>query len=179
MFQCDKHILHYALGSVTSNSHNSMFPTSRINGFDFGLMGLDDWFCRRSCWKGCQFGWFSIFWINCRTRVTTECGSPGILKSMSASFTIVNSWFSSWTTMDFSILSRRTSSLTLSVSALWYSRKSLCIAAVSTTNRLVLSWSLLNIETQHWNSCSLQMNVFEFHVRTGRPLKNWVLRSKN
>ena len=55
------------------------------------------WLCRRSCWRACRFGWFSIFWINSRTLVlcasfTTECGNPWIRKSMSASFTIIDSW---------------------------------------------------------------------------------------
>ena len=59
--------------------------------FDSGLNGLYAWFCRGSCWRTCRFGWFSIFWINCRTLVlcasfTMECGSPGILKSMSSPF---------------------------------------------------------------------------------------------
>ena len=106
MFQCDKHTVRCILGSVSSNSHNSMFPTSRIICFDYGLKGLIDRFCRRSCWRACRSGWFSIFWINSRTLVlcacfTTGCGSTGILKSMSVSFTIIGSWFSSWTTMDF------------------------------------------------------------------------------
>ena len=106
MFQYDKHILHCVLGSVSSNSHNSMFPTSRIIFFDSGLKGLNDWFCCRSFWRACRAGRFSIFWINSRTLVlcayfTTECGSPGIRKSMPASFTIIGSWFSSWIAMDF------------------------------------------------------------------------------
>ena len=42
MFQYDKHTLHCVLGSVSSNSHNSMFPTSRIICFDSGLKGLND-----------------------------------------------------------------------------------------------------------------------------------------
>ena len=96
MFQNDKHTVHFVLGSVSSNSHNSMLRTSWIICFDCGLKGLNDWFCRRSCWRACRSGWFSILWINCRTLVlcacfTTECGSPGIRKSMSASFTIL-SW---------------------------------------------------------------------------------------
>ena len=58
-------------------------------------------FCRRSCWRACRSGWFSIFWINSRTLVlcscfTTECGNPGIRKSMFTSFSIV---FMTWIVM--------------------------------------------------------------------------------
>ena len=47
-----------------------------------------------------------FFWINCRTLVlcayfTTECCSPGIRKSMLASFTIIGSLLPSWSAMDF------------------------------------------------------------------------------
>ena len=42
MSQYDKHTGHCVLGSVLSNSHNSMFPTSRIICFDSGLKGLND-----------------------------------------------------------------------------------------------------------------------------------------
>ena len=47
-----------------------MLPTSWIICFDSGLKGLNDWFCRRSCWRTCRSGWFSIFWINSRTLVS-------------------------------------------------------------------------------------------------------------
>ena len=62
--------------------------------FDSGLHGSYTWFCRRSCWTACRSKWTSIFWINSRTMVlcvcfTTECGSPGIRKFMSVSFTII------------------------------------------------------------------------------------------
>ena len=75
---------------MSSNSHNSMFPISWIICFDSWLKGLNDWLCCRSRWRACRFGWFSIFWINSRTLAlcncfTIECGSPGILKSMSSS----------------------------------------------------------------------------------------------
>ena len=88
--QYDKHTLHCALGSVSSNSHNSMFPTTWIICFDSWLKGLNDWLCCRSRWRACRCGWFSIFWINSRTLApcncfTVECGSPGMLKSMSSS----------------------------------------------------------------------------------------------
>ena len=85
MSQCDKHTLHCALGSVSNNSHSSMFPTSWIICLDSGLKGLNDRFRRSSCWKACWFGWFSIFWINSRTLTlcncfTKECGGPGIVE---------------------------------------------------------------------------------------------------
>ena len=155
---------------LSSNSHNSMFPTSRIICFDSGLKGLNDWFCRRCCWRACRFGWFSIFWINCRTLVlcacfTTECGSPGILKSMSASFTIIGSWFSSWTTMDFSSLLRSTSSSTLSVLASWYTWESSCTAAVSVTGRPVLSGVCSTLRLL----LSSDARVWISSVSTGRP----------
>ena len=83
-------ILHCVLGSVSSESHSSMFPTSWIICFDSWLKGLNDSLCCRSSWRACWFGWFSIFWINSRTLaryscLTVECGSPGILKFMSSS----------------------------------------------------------------------------------------------
>ena len=111
--------------------------------------GLNDWFCRRYFWRACRSGWFSIFWINCRTLVlcacfTTECGSPGFRKSMSASFTIIDSWLSSWSAMDFSILLRSTSSSTLNVSLSWEERareQSFASAVLRVaTSRTVLSW---------------------------------------
>ena len=57
------------------------------------ILDWRDWmidFCRRSCWRACRFGWFSIFWTNSRTLAlcacfTIECGSPGVFKSMSSS----------------------------------------------------------------------------------------------
>ena len=74
---------------------NSMFPTSWIICSDSWLKGLNDWLCCRSRWRTCRCGWFSIFWItifwiNSRTLApcncfTVECGSPGMLKSMSSS----------------------------------------------------------------------------------------------
>ena len=104
-----------------------MLPTSWIICFDSELKGLTDWFCRRSCWRACRSEWFSIFWINSRTLVlcacfTTECGSPGIRKSMSASFTIMDSWLTSWSATDLSVLLRSISSPTLNVSLSWAKR---------------------------------------------------------
>ena len=91
MSQYDKHTLHCVLGSVSSNSHNSMFPTSWIICFDSWLKGFNDWLCCWSRWRAWRFGWFSIFWINYWTLApcdcfTAECGSPGMLKSMSSSW---------------------------------------------------------------------------------------------
>ena len=37
IFQYDKHTVHCVLGSVSSNSHYSMFPTSLMICFDSGL----------------------------------------------------------------------------------------------------------------------------------------------
>ena len=93
-FQHDEHAVHCVLGSVSSKSKKSMLPTSWIIFFDSGLNGFLAWFCRRSCWRACRSGWFSIFWFNSRTLVlcacfTTECGNPGIRKSMFTSFSIV------------------------------------------------------------------------------------------
>ena len=87
-FQYDRHAVPCVLGSVYS-----MLPTFWISFFDSGLNGLYAWFCRRSCWTACRSGWFSTFWINSRTLVlcacfTTECGNPGIRKSMFTSFSI-------------------------------------------------------------------------------------------
>ena len=107
-FQYDGHAVHCVLGSVSSNSNNSIMPTSWIIFFSSGLNGLYAWFCRRSCWRACRSGWFSIFWINSRTLVlcacfTTECGSPGIRKSVFTSFSIVCSWLKlSWSTWELS-----------------------------------------------------------------------------
>ena len=170
----------HVLGSVSSNSHNSMFPTSRIICFDSGLKGLNDWLCRRSCWRACRFGWFSIFWICCRTLVlcacfTTECGSPGILKSTSASFIIIGSWSSSWTTMDSSILLRSTSSSTLSVLASWHTWESSCAAAVwrVATSRPVLSWVCSTLRLL----LSSDERVWFTSVSTGRPVLSEELSS--
>ena len=128
IFQQDKYALPCVLGPVSSNSHNSMLHTSWIICFDSGLKRLYDWICRRSCWRACRSGWFSIFWINSRTLVlcacfTTECGNPGIRKSMSASFTIIDSWLkSSWSITDLPVLSLSVSSPTLNVSLSWTER---------------------------------------------------------
>ena len=107
---------------------NSMLPTSWTICLDSGLKGLNDWFCRPSCWRACRSGWFSIFWIKSRTLVlcacfTTECGSPGTRTSMSASFTIIDSWLKlSWSTTGLNVLSRSVSSPTLNVSLSWTER---------------------------------------------------------
>ena len=120
--------------------------------FDCGLKRLNDWFCRISCWRACRFGWFSIFWINCRTLVlcacfTTECGNPGIRKSMLTSFSIVCSWLQSpWSTTGLTVLSRSVSSPTLNVSLSWQERVWQSFGTfsvfVSTTSLLVLSCAI-------------------------------------
>ena len=118
-FQYDRHALHCVLGSVSSNSNNSVLPTSWIIFFDSGLNGWQAWFCRRSCWRACRSGWFSIFLNNSRTLVlcacfTTECGNPGIRKSMFTSFSIVCSWLeSSWFITGLTVISRSALSPTL------------------------------------------------------------------
>ena len=128
MSQHGKHTLHCVLGSVSSNSHSSMFPTSWIICFDSGLKGLNDWLCCRSRWRACRFGWFSIFWINSRTLAlcacfTIDCGNPGILKSMSSS-----------------ILSRIVSLSVLSILILWYTSGSSCTATLCLSGCPDLSW---------------------------------------
>ena len=97
--------------------------TSFFIFFDSGLNVLQAWFCRRSCWRSCRSGWFSIFWINSRTLVlcacfTTECGNPGIRKSMFTSFSIVCSRLkSSWLTTGRPDLSCASSTLRLLLSS--------------------------------------------------------------
>ena len=97
MFQYDKHTLHCVLGSVSRNSHNSMFPTSRIICFDSGLKGLKmidsvvHLFEEHVDLGGSQFSESIVErWYFARVS-TTKCGSPGIRKSMSTSFTIIGS----------------------------------------------------------------------------------------
>ena len=106
------------LGPVSSNSNNSILRTSIIFFFDFLLNGSWAWICRRTCWRACRSGWFSIFWINSRPLVpcacfTTECGNLGIWKS---TFTVCSWLESSQLTTNLSVLSRSVSSLTLNVS---------------------------------------------------------------
>ena len=45
--QYNKHKFHFVLGSVSSNSHKSMFPASWIICFNSELKGLNDWLCCR------------------------------------------------------------------------------------------------------------------------------------
>ena len=112
---------------VSSNSNNSMLPTSF----------LFLWF-----WTTWLYAWYfavdlvevrvdlyvsQFFWINSRTLVlcayfTTECGSLGIRKSMSASFTIIDSWLTSWSAAGLSVLSRSVLSPTLNVPLSWKER---------------------------------------------------------
>ena len=155
MFQYDRHAVHCVLGSVSSNSHSLMLPTSWIIFFDSGLKGFNDWFCRRFFWRACRFGWFSIFWINSRTLVlcacfTIKCGSPEIRKSMFTSFSIVCSWLKlSWSTTGLSVLSRSVWSPTLNVSLSWTERvwelSGTFSVFASITSLLVLSCAFFNV----------------------------------
>ena len=88
--QYDRHALHCALGSTSSSSHCSVFPAALITSRDSLLKGLNCRCCWRSLWSACRWGWFLIFWIKFRTltpcdNFTAECGTPGMLKSMSSS----------------------------------------------------------------------------------------------
>ena len=127
-FQYNKHSLHCVLGSVSNNSNSSALPTSWIIFLDFSLSGLQALFCCSSRWRDCQWGWFSIFFTSSRTRsssacFTTECGNPGILKSMSTSFSIVCSWSdSSQFTTGCTVLSWFVSSSTLKLVLSWEKR---------------------------------------------------------
>ena len=61
---------------------------SRIIFFDFSLNGLQALFCCRSAWRSCRWRWLPIFCTSSRTRefsacVTTACGNPDTLNSMS------------------------------------------------------------------------------------------------
>ena len=148
-FQYERNAVHCVLGSVSSNWNNSMLSASWIIFFDSGLNGIKALFCRRSCWRAFRSGWFSIFWINSRKLVLcacfkTECGNPGIRKSMFTSFSIVGSWLeSSWSTTGFSFLSRSVLSPTLNVSFSWQERvwqlSDTFSVFVPTTSLLVLS----------------------------------------
>ena len=90
--------------------------------------GLYSWFCRRSCWRACRAGWFSIFLNHfsnaCTLRMLhKKCGNPGIRKSMFTSCTTVCWWLeSSWLTRGLPVLSWNVSSPTLKVSLSWQER---------------------------------------------------------
>ena len=76
-------------------------------------------FCGISFCRKCRSGWFSIFGINSGALVfctcfTLEYGSLGIRKSMSASFTIIDSWLTSWPITGFTVLSPPTLKVSLS-----------------------------------------------------------------
>ena len=171
---------------------NSMLPTSWITCFDSGLKGLNDWFCRWSCWRACRSGWFSIFSINSRTLVlcacfTTECGSPGIRKSMSASFTIIDSWLSSWSATDLSVLLRSVSSPTLNVSVSWAERvwelSDTLISSCVTTSRPVRSYAcstlqpFLSSDERVWNTLVSWTGFPGMGPVTGRPVRSEELGS--
>ena len=143
VFQYDKHALHGVLDSVWTKSHSSMLPTSCIICFDSGLKRVK---------------WLILSYI-CAC-FTTECGSPGIRKSMSASFNIIDSWLTSWSATDLSSLLRSISSSTLNVSLAWAERvwemsdtlitscvitgRSVRSCACSTLKSFVFRWTCLD-----------------------------------
>ena len=101
-----------------------------------------------------------IFFTSSRTRqlsacFTTECGNPGILKSMSTSFNIERSWFASRQTTGFTVLSCFVSSFTLKFVLSWEKRvwDAPCSWHMSrqTTGFSVLSWSGLGFGCLDWN----------------------------
>ena len=100
-----------------------------------------------------------IFFTSSRTRqlsacFTTECGNPGILKSMSTSFNIERSWFASRQTTGFTVLSCFVSSFTLKFVLSWEKRvwDAPCSWHMSrqTTGFSVLSWSGLGFGCLDW-----------------------------
>ena len=124
-------------------------------------MGLYAWFCRRSCWRACRSGWFSIFRIHSRTLVfcacfTSECGNPGIRKSRFTSCSIVCSWLS-WPTTGLSVLSRSVLSPTLNVSLSWQERVWELFGTFSVFQQRVSSF--FHVLFQRWDPYCLQMNV--------------------
>ena len=170
-----------------------MFSTSWIICFDSGLKGLNDQFCRRSCCRACRSGWFSIFWINSRTLVfcacfTTECGNPGIRKSMFASFTIIDSWLTSSSATDFSVLLRSISSPTLNVSlsieqnGVWELSDTLITSCVI-TGRPVRSCacsklkSFLSSDERVWDYTRLMNGFSRKGSRNRSPRSLWRTRS--
>ena len=83
---------------------------------------------------------------------TTECGSLGIWKSMSASFTIIFSWLkSSWSVTGLSVVSRSVLSPTLNVSLSWIERvwelSGTFSVFVTLTRLLVLSCAFSTLES--------------------------------
>ena len=110
-----------------------------------GLNALHACFFRRSCWRACRSGRLSIFWVSSRTLVLcacfiTECGMPGIRKSMSVSTIIVCSWLKlAWSITGLSILSRNVLSPTLIVSLSWTER----VWELSDTFSVCISWTSL------------------------------------
>ena len=136
-----------------------MFPTSRIICFDSRRKGLNDWFCRRSCWRACRFGWFSIFWFNSSAGTLRvfhngmwlflEFGSPCLLLFFHEVF-----HRQCWVSQSHDILEGR-------------------LPTVSLTGRPVLSWVcstfrlLLSSDERAWISC----------VSTSRPVLSEELSS--
>ena len=183
MFQYDRHTLHCVLGSVSSNStsRSSQHPESFC--FDWGLKGLNDWFCRRSCWRACRSGWFSIFLIYCRTLVlcayfTTDCGSPG--NSEAHVHLAHHHWLMILVKNSHGLLHSFTKYFIINVERIafmnrTYSRAVLCFSWVKSSNKSNRSViTLLNIETLavfRWTCLN-----FLFQEVAPFCLKNWLLR---
>ena len=130
-------------------------------------------FCRRSCWRACRSGWFSIFWINSRTLVlcacfTTECGNPGIRKSMFTSFSIVCSWLKlSWSTTGLPVLSRSV----LSPECCAFMTRT-CLRTILCLFQQRVS-SFFHVPLQRWDPYCLQMNVLGLHSFQQRVSPLW------
>ena len=172
---CSRSYRHSKMADTLCNAFSRVIHMIRCSqqpeSFVLIVEKINDWFCRRSCWKA---------WINCRMLVLcacllTECCNPGIRKNMSPSFTIINSWFSSWSAMDFSIFSRSTSSSTLN-----FHEKNVLETSFSrfqkTTGRSVLSEELksfakyINIDFLRTGRVSAILHV----IRSSRCVTNWI-----
>ena len=108
---------------------------------------------------------YQLFWIGSRTLVlcayfTTECGSPGIRKSMSASFTIIDSWLTSWSATGLSVLSRSVSSPTLNVSLSWAERVWETVWHIKSRHACHQAAPFAHVPVQRWNPSCLQMKMF-------------------
>ena len=105
----------------------------------FHWMGCRHYFCCRSAWRSCRWGWLSIFFTSSRTRefsacFTTACGNPDTLKSMSIS----SSWGDQCPPTSHPVLTR------------------------SASTSLSVFLSLQNVEQTNWYSRSQVRNVYRF-----------------
>ena len=115
----------------------------------------------------------------------TECGNPGIRKSMFTSFSIVCSWLeSSWFTTGCPVRSLRVSSPTLNLMLSWQERvwqPSGTFSVFVCFNNRVAPFD--HVPFQRWDSCCHQMNVFGFYSFPQRVApfypKKQLLREKN